>query len=593
MAERPRCWWPIKVMMARPGRPLAAALLAASLLAAGCFGSPAGTVSKGASAKRRTPPRSAATTPAPSPLPTLNGGATAGATTGARLTGPTPARTPSVKRSAFPTMAPGQPSPAGTPVAAFPDIAAQPVALNPMGSIGLAAETQNFMVLSAVMPSPVAELAIAGEDASGLAYTGGTRGYRLQSQGGTDAHMAFRRWQAGLPLPPAGRSPRYEVKQVGGLTKGTALTFWVITSFEGETFKEAQITAKVQEVGTHCYVVVDQDTLTNPLEASPIATRAKEIAKTFDASIHPTNTKLFGNEPNPGVDNDPRIFILLTPAVGNYGRDTTLGYFSQRDEFAPKPDSPAVFKHSNVKEMLYVSSRIVLEGSVDDYLGTIAHEFQHMINFNQKVLLGKNKASDDLWIDEGMAMYAIEANGYGLKAGGEVLANHVKRYMQEPEAFSLVDWDNNPEGIGYGPVYLFMVYLADRFSESIIKEVVTSAKVGVKNFDEVLAKRGLTLARVFHDWAMANLLDGLPQVENPHHGYASLQMRGANGATSLPGFDTAPLSLPGREHFPLRPYTARYFRLPDGLLAPRFTLTGAGSLKAQAVPRLVLPQESF
>ncbi len=574
--------------MDRPGRPLLAALLAASLLAGGCFGSPASSVSAGAGTKKRGAPRSAASTPEPSPLATLSGGAT-----GARLTGPSAGRTPSVRRSAFPTMAPGQTPPLGTPGAAFPDIAAQPVAINPMGSIGLAAETQNFLVLSAVMPSPVTELALAGEDASGLAYRGGSRAYGVRSVGDADAHMAFRRWQAGLPIPPMAQAPRYAVQQTGGLAKGTALSFWVITSFEGETFKEAQITAKVQEVGAHCYVVVDQDTLANPLEASPIATRAREIAKAFDEAIYPTNTRLFGGEPNPGIDNDGRVFILLTPAVGNYGRDTTLGYFSQRDEFAPKPDSPAVFKHSNVKEMLYVSSRIVLQGSKDDYLGTIAHEFQHMINFNQKVMVGRNKSSDDLWIDEGMAMYAIEANGFGLKAGGEVLANHVKRYQQEPDAFSLVDWKNNPEGIGYGPVYLFMVYLADRFSESIIKEIVTSAKLGIKNLDEVLGKRGLTLARVFHDWAMANLLDGLPQAENPHHEYASLQMRGANGATSLTGFDTAPLDLPGRERFALRPYTARYFRLPDGLLAPRFTLTGAGSLKALAVPRLVLPQEDF
>lgn len=579
--------------MARPGRPLAA-LIAASLLAGGCLGTPSAPTT-GTSGKKRPASSSGAKaaggTPAPSPLPTLNGGASAG--TPPRLTQPSATKKPSVTRSAFPTMAPATPTPPGTPVAAYPEIAVQPIALNPLGSIGLAAETQNFMVLSAVQPSPVAELALAGEDASGLAYTSQPRAFRLKQVGPEDPHLAFRRWQASLPVPSQDPAPRYGVQQAAGLAKGAALTFWVITAFEGENFKEKQVTAKVTEVGRHCYVVVDQDTLADPLEASPIQTKAKEIARVFDESIYPTNTRLFGSEPNPGVDNDGKVFILLSPAVGNYGQDTTLGYFSQRDEFAPKPDSPAIFKHSNVKEMLYVSSRIVLEGSADDYLGTIAHEFQHMINFNQKVLVGKNKASDDLWIDEGMAMYAIEANGYGLKAGGEVLANHVRRYMQEPDAFSLTDWEHNPEGIGYGPVYLFMVYLADRFSEAIIKEVVTSTKIGTKNVDEVLGKRGLTLARVFHDWALANLLDGLPQVESPHLQYASLQMRGANGKSSLPGFDTAPLDLPGRERFAVRPYTARYFRLPDGLMSPRFTLTGAGTVKAQAVPRLVLPQEAF
>jgi hypothetical protein len=560
--------------------------LVAALLAGGCFGTPASVGSAGLRPKRGIRTSAASPTPRPTPLPTIGGQASANTP---RLTGPTPARTPSVSRSAFPSTATTATPATGL---AFPDVAAQPVALNPLGSIGLAAETENYMVLSAAVPTALADLALAGEDAVGLAYREPAKGYALRAAAADD-HLAFRRWQAGLPLP-APEAPRYAVQQAAPLAKGAVQSFWVITSFEGNDFQEVQIQTKVQEVGAHCYVVVDEDVLGNPLQAAPIAAKAKEIAETFDASIYPTNTRLFGAEPNPGIDKDPRIFILLTPAVGNYGTDTTLGYFSQRDEFAPKPDSAAVFKHSNVKEMLYISSRIVLKGQVDDYLGTIAHEFQHMINFNQKVLVGKNRASDDLWIDEGMAMYAIEANGYGLKAGGPVLGNHVKRYLQEPQAFSLTDWEKNPEGIGYGPVYLFMVYLADRFSESIIKEVVTSSKLGIENLNGVLKGRGTDFKRVFHDWAMANLLDGLPQVENPHHQYQSIELRGANGATSLAGIITTPLDLPGRLAVATRPYTARYYRLPDGRLSPRFTLTGAGtSVKALAVPRLVLPQEEF
>ena len=61
-----------------------------------------------------------------------------------------------------------------------------------------------------------------------------------------------------------------------------------------------------------------------------------------------------------------------------------------------------------------------------------------------------------------------------------MLTDHVKRYQQEPGDFSLVDWDGNPDGIGYGPVYLFMVYLADRFSESIIKDIVTSKGIAAR-----------------------------------------------------------------------------------------------------------------
>lgn len=164
--------------------------------------------------------------------------------------------------------------------------------------------------------------------------------------------------------------------------------------------------------------------------------------------------------------------------------------------------------------------------------------------------------------------------------------------MQEPEAFSLVDWDGNPETIGYGPVYLFMADLADRFGEAIIKELVTSKKIGKENFDAILGTRGMTLARQFHDWTMANLLDGKPHAGNGPHAYTSLQMLGRNGATTLDGFVTERLDVPGREAFPLRPYTARYFRMPDGVVTPRFTIN-AGTQRAGQVPRLVLPQDDF
>lgn len=575
--------------MPRPGRLAFVSVAVAALLAAGCFGSrtPA-SVGTLRTKPKATPSSTKVANATPTPIPTIG---TAG---NPRLTDRTPK--PGTPRPTVTVSV--APNPAVSNAVAYPEIALQPVVINPEGSIGLAAEAQNYAVVSSAAGSVVRELGLIAEDAGESGYRSSVSGYRLAdtrpAKGSPDAHAAFQRWQRQLHVPAGGGQAPYKLQQAtGGVAKGSNLKFWVITSFEGENFKEAQITARVLEAGSHCYVVVDADALRNPGEAGLLTAKAKEIAKVFDATIYPTNTRIFGSEPNPGVDGDSKIFILLTPAVGNYGADTTLGYFSQRDEFVPKADSPAVFKHSNQKEMLYVSSRIVLEGSADDYLGTIAHEFQHMINFNQKVLVGQNRQSDDLWIDEGMAMYAIEANGYGLKAGGEVLSNHVKRFMQEPEAFSLVAWDDNPEAIGYGPVYLFMVYLADRFGEGIIKELVTSKKLGKENFDEVLGKRGMSLARQFHDWTLANLLDGKPHVGTGPHQYTSLQMIGRNGATDLDGFVTERLDVPGREFFPLRPYTAHYFRMPDGVLAPRFTLNAGAGLQAGAVPRLVLPQDDF
>jgi hypothetical protein len=531
---------------------------------AGCVGTPAST------SIRRTP----RPTVVKSASPTTDGTNS--------LKFPSPRATPSVARvSPAPSKAP-TPRPSPSPQASVTPVLAQPVAINPTAE-GFSTTTRNYLVVSAATASPDASYQMA----LGSGGTAGTAtAYRTLSAE-TDRHVAFRDFERraiGGLVPP---KSTYRALATTTLTEGAERPFYVITSFDQNSYKDKQITARLAKVGAHCYVFVDKDVSKVAADAALMAKRVEAIAENFDTQIYPTDTRLFGSEPNPGVDGDPHIVLLLSPAVGNYGADTTLGYFSQRDEFLPSVSQQPIFQHSNAKEMLYISSRIVLTGSEEDYMGTVAHEFQHMINFNQKVLLGGNRQSDDLWIDEGMAMYAIEANGYGLRTGGKVLSDHVKRYQQEPEAFSLTDWTGNPDGIGYGPVYLFMVYLADRFSETIIKDIVTSKVIGIPNVETKLKERGTDFRHVFHDWAMANLLDGRTTGMSQLFQYQSLKMTGLSGKTRLDGVSTNALRTPGTSTWKLRPYTAQYYELPTGAVAPTFGFTPATTTAVQ--PRLVLP----
>jgi hypothetical protein len=504
--------------------------------------------------------------------------------------GTTPSKAPATSR---PSPTPS-PTPAASLAPAYPAVAAQPVTINPSaddaGTLGL--EPQSFVVLGMANVTAGTNIRLSSAE---------EKGYRLTSLaepdahgGPPDAHARWRQHEARQPLPPY--TPSYGLQQAATpLAKGANVDFYVITSFDNDKYEDVKVTARVAEVGQHCYVVIDKGADRTASETTKLNQRAKTIATTFDTQIYPTNTQIFGAEPNPGVDKDARLFILLSPAVGNYGTDNTLGFFAQRDEFPARTDGQAIYKHSNAKEMLYVSSRIVLSGAVDDYMGTIAHEFQHMINFNQKVLIPWSKAADssklkseDLWIDEGMAMYAIEANGYGLKAGGQVLENHVKKFQQEPASYSLTQWDGNPDQSGYGAVYLFMDYLADRFGEDIIREIVANPRIGATNLDAVLRPRGTTFNRVFHDWCLANVLDPLPQNVDPIYQYDSLNMVGTNGKTRLVGFTSETLGMPGTTSLTSRPYSLRIFDLPPGPTVPRFTVEGLSD--AGTVSRLVLPR---
>jgi hypothetical protein len=268
-----------------------------------------------------------------------------------------------------------------------------------------------------------------------------------------------------------------------------------------------------------------------------------------------------------------------------------LGYFSQKDVF-PRQGSHPILRTSNAKELISINSRVVTNGAEEDFLGTIAHEFQHMINFNQKALVARNRRGDDLWLDEGMAMYAIEANGYGLQQGGLVLGNHVKRFQRDFLKYSLTDWEGNPDASAYGAVYLFTVYLADRFGEGIIREVVTASKLGMSNVEAILARRNTNFNAVFHDWVVANLVDGSvnesTESDNPYR-YRRLNMKGKNGQTTLAGFAFTTFTNGSLSGLSLRPSSFSLFDAGLGAQFPSLRGDSSSNIEIRSPLQFLFP----
>ena len=64
------------------------------------------------------------------------------------------------------------------------------------------------------------------------------------------------------------------------------------------------------------------------------------------------------------VGLEPDWVVNVIGAVGNYGEDTTIGYFTVRDLFKPE-DAPGLpmLKRSNQRLMLYMSSEVVARRS--------------------------------------------------------------------------------------------------------------------------------------------------------------------------------------------------------------------------------------
>ncbi len=294
---------------------------------------------------------------------------------------------------------------------------------------------------------------------------------------------------------------------------GDTQDFWVTNVDTNNNF---QITATLQYLGDHVYFWIE-----NGVQYDPADLRA--LGDTFDEQIYPINQEFFGKEWSPGVDNDPRIYVVYAGGLGY----SLAGYYSSADELHPD-----AHEFSNAHEMFLINSDNVYLW--EDYIyGTLAHEFQHMIHW----YTDKN---EETWLNEGFSMLAELINDFD--PGG-----FDNNYVWNPD-LQLTDWgtDVGQNGPHYGAAFLFTTYFLDRFGEEATKALVANEVNGMESIDLVMQEleirdpqtgQIITSDDIFRDWAVANLLGD----ENV-----------ADGRYAYDIYPSAPLAYPG-ESFPTCP----------------------------------------
>ena len=230
----------------------------------------------------------------------------------------------------------------------------------------------------------------------------------------------------------------------------------------------------------------------------------QRIADKFDQEIYPKVREYLGDEPD--IDGDSRIFILLDDIRDYYG--SYLGYFWAGNEF-----SRSSIPLSNEKEILFVDIHRFMSNPSDSY-GTIAHEFSHMINYNNgfDVVNGELKGLST-WIDEGIATF-IEHKFDGL------FSSNVDAFLDKPDT-RLVEtrdsvWVGTSPFANYGASFLWLYYICEKYGESNLPsflKTITSYGKNTGNYDDIecfnaaLKTSNTTFKEVFKDWCIANILD--------------------------------------------------------------------------------------
>jgi len=341
---------------------------------------------------------------------------------------------------------------------------------------------------------------------------------------------------------------------------GDPQSFWVTDVDTNENFK---VDTTLRYLGDHVYIWIEDGVEYDEYDL-------RSLGDTFDKEIYPTNREFFGSEWSPGVDGDPRIYIVYAGGLGN----SLAGYFSSADSLHPE-----AHEFSNAHEMFLINADNVYLW--EDYIyGTLAHEYQHMIHW----YTDKN---EETWLNEGFSMLAELINGFD--PGGFDYS-----YINNPD-LQLTDWGTNVGGNGphYGASLLFTTYFLERFGDEASQAVVAHDKNGMESIDIVLEEMGVidpltgeqvTAEDVFADWAVANILgdsdvaDGRydyylypsAPVANPGITFPSCPMSQTDYDVAQFGVDYVEITCPGQHTLtfngntaisilPVSPYSGDYF----------------------------------
>ncbi|MGG3693249.1 Ig-like domain-containing protein, partial [Heyndrickxia ginsengihumi] len=256
------------------------------------------------------------------------------------------------------------------------------------------------------------------------------------------------------------------------------------------------------------------------------------LGREFDNHIYTSDVDNFGTPSD--VDHNGKVNILCYDIQDGFSGDGgyIAGYFSPMDLFN--------VENSNQSEIFYIDTYPLMGmGSSKDVsaaYSTLAHEFQHMINFNQKVLV-QGIDQTDTWIDEGLSMAAEQIYT------GAPLQDRIDYYNSDSDitnGHSLLYWDSYGDTLAnYSLSYLFMQYLKDQCNQgdSIFKELINDPHSDYRAVEDLIHKyidTNLTFGQFMTDFRAALVLkeqSGLYGF-NGDSSFDSLNVKTYNGSST-------------------------------------------------------------
>jgi len=278
---------------------------------------------------------------------------------------------------------------------------------------------------------------------------------------------------------------------VKAVSTGDTVNFYVDKGFDATS--RSQVAATLVKTSSNFYFYVEKQWWDSQLPAkqNEILSGLDSLSTEFSQKIYPTLTSVFGKEWNPGVDGDSKITILFEAMNTSEG-----GYFRTTDEYIRLQ-----IPESNEREMLYLSLDQIDSNKLKSLL---AHEFVHLITFNQKNRIFS--LEEETWLNEARADYSSTILGYDSVYAGSNLQSRVKDFASSPSD-SVTEWKGTK--YDYASVSLFTHYLVDQYGIDVLINSLKSEYIGIESINYALVKSGSKDAfdKVFTDWTIASVIN--------------------------------------------------------------------------------------
>jgi hypothetical protein len=290
------------------------------------------------------------------------------------------------------------------------------------------------------------------------------------------------------------------------------------------------VVATLMKIGQHIAIFVD----TNAPQPGMSQADLDTLRQVFDQRLYGIDRGAFGNESD--IDANSVVMVLMTNEVNQLvpaSQCSTSGYVA--GYFFGADIDPFFRASYNNGEVFYSlvpdpGGTLSCAHSVAQVKGTVpvtfVHEFQHMISYNQHVLV-RGGAAEILWLNEALSHYAEERGGRSFLPDTDSYCRYVvgdlynsAQYFAAPEDYFLVD----TSGIGglaeRGGYWLFLRYLIDQYATdtSLTALDVFTKKLDLTNLTgpaNVQQQTGTAFTTLVTRWSLANYVSDLPGFAAP------------------------------------------------------------------------------